>query len=147
MLRFCRENKMKKETFLLAKGLIRFDNKYLILKKAKSNYPHSSEKWECPGGRIEENETPKDALLREINEEIKLKCEIIRELPLLENETDTYKSKCYVYLLESFSKNVILSDEHTEFKWVNANDVKKFDLALGASSLLKYFDNPNKYLN
>ena len=85
--------------------------------------------------------------MREIFEETRLKCEIIKELPLLEKETDIYKSKCYVYLVESASNKVTLSEEHTEFKWVDTYEVKKFDLALGASSLLEYFNNPVRYLN
>ena len=138
---------MKKEIYYLSKGLIRFDKKYLLLKKRKNDKPHSSEKWECPGGKIRNNETPKEAILREIFEETQLKCEIIKELPFLEKETDIYKSKCYVYLVNSASNKVTLSDEHTEFQWVDPYEVKKFDLALGASSLLEYFNYPVKYLS
>jgi 8-oxo-dGTP diphosphatase len=44
-------------------GLIFYNGKTLLLKHRKV------EKWLCPGGHIEPNETPDEALLREVKEE------------------------------------------------------------------------------
>ena len=137
---------MKKEIYVLVRGIVRFKNKYLILKKRKSNKT-DSEKWECPGGKIENDEDPRDCLLREISEETGLKVRIVKELPALERETETFRRKSYVFVAETFSCQVIISEEHQEFRWVNPENVQNFDLASGASSLLVYFNNPEQYLN
>ena len=39
----------------LSRGIIRFNGKYLILQREKNDVPYESEKWEIPGGRINES--------------------------------------------------------------------------------------------
>lgn len=130
----------------LTKSVVRFKDKYLLLKKAEDIVAENVGKWECPGGRIDKDEDPEKAVLREIKEETGLKCEIIRELPFLHKRNKKYESLCHVYLVQALSNKIKLSSEHSEYKWVRPEEVKNMPLVLFADLLLEYFEHAKKYL-
>lgn len=130
----------------LTKGIVRFNGKYLLLKKVKDMVPENSGKWECSGGKIDKDENPEKAVLREIKEETGLDCKIIKELPFLEMKNDGYESSCHVCLVQAPSDKVRLSPEHSEYIWVRPEEVKDMSLVLFADLLLKYFNHAEKYL-
>jgi|TARA_Y100000310_G_scaffold61961_1_gene57200 8-oxo-dGTP diphosphatase len=130
----------------LTKGIVRFKDKYLLLKKVKDMVPENAGKWECSGGKIGKDEGPKKALLREIKEETGLGCEIVKELPFLKMKNDNYESSCHVYLVQSPSDKVKLSPEHSEYIWIRPEEVKDMPLVLFADLLLEYFNHAEKYL-
>ena len=131
---------------ILTKGIVRFKNKYLLLKKAKDILPENNGKWECTGGRIKEGEKPENVMLREAKRETGLNCKIIKELPFISMKDENYDSNCYVFLLEADSEQVKLSEDHSEFYWVTPEKVKEMELVKFANLLLEYFNNPEMYL-
>ena len=131
----------------LTKAIVKFNNKFLFLRKVKDILPENNGKWECPGGKIDKNEEPEKVVLREVKEETGLKCEIVKELPLLHDIRKGYDSTCHVFLLKSHSDKVRLSLEHSEYKWLKAEEVKNIPLVLFADLLLKYFNNSKTYLD
>ena len=133
----------------IAKALIRYNGKYLMLRKADDAYfQENIGKWECPGGEIEENETPEQTILREVKEETGFICKIIKELPSLGMVDENYNSYCRVYLLEAPEENITLNTkEHTNYQWTKPEQVKDLELALYVSLLLEFFNNPDTYFN
>ena len=132
----------------LAKALVRFKDKYLLLKKIRDAFfKENIGKWECPGGIIDKDENPEKSILREVEEETGLKCRIVKELPSLRMSDENYDSHCKIYLLEAPSSKVVLSPEHSEHKWLYPQKIKNISLVLYASLLLEYFNNSNKYFN
>ena len=130
----------------ITKAIIEFNNKYLLLEKIKDDISDKNKgKWEVPGGKIEENESPEQAILREIKEETGLNCEIIKELPLLELKKETFQSKCHVFLIKTTSNKVILSKEHSEFIWVTSEEVKIMKSVLFPDILLDYLSQADDY--
>src|SRR3989338_3084433 len=81
----------------LTKGIVRFQDKYLFLRKSKDFIKENIGKWECPGGKINENEDAKKSISREFKEETGLNGKLIRELPLIQMTDEKYDSKCHVY--------------------------------------------------
>ena len=131
----------------LVKALVRYDDKYLLLKKSRDKYfPENVGKWECSGGLVNEGETSKQAILREVKRETGLEIKLIRKLPTLRQTDKFYDSKCDVYLIDVSSEEVRLSDEHTKYQWMKADEVKNVQLVLYASLLLEFFNNEGKYL-
>ena len=55
-------------------AIIKKEDQYLLAKRSKEKY--MGLKWEFPGGKVEQNETFKDALSREIFEELNVNIEI-----------------------------------------------------------------------
>jgi 8-oxo-dGTP diphosphatase len=131
----------------LVKALVRHNDKYLLLKKSRDKYfPEHVGKWECSGGLVENEETSRQAILREVKRETGLEIKVVKKLPTLRQTDKDYDSKCDVYLIEAKSDNVKICDEHTDYKWLNAEEVRNVDLVLYASLLLEFFNNPKKYL-
>jgi 8-oxo-dGTP diphosphatase len=131
----------------LVKALVRYNDKYLLLKKSRDKYfPENIGKWECSGGLVNKRETSRQAILREVKRETGLEIKVIKKLPTLRQTDKAYDSKCDVYLIDVKSEDVKLSDEHTKYQWTKAGEVKNMDLVLYASLLLEFFNNPKKYL-
>ncbi|HYM08723.1 MAG TPA: (deoxy)nucleoside triphosphate pyrophosphohydrolase [Terriglobales bacterium] len=84
-------------------------------------------KWEFPGGKIEEGEQPRDALRRELNEELGIDATIGEEVARIRHE---YKSGSAVelrfYAVREYQGNL----ENRIFKdmrWVKPSELPSFD--------------------
>jgi 8-oxo-dGTP diphosphatase len=108
----------------VARGIVRHQRKYLMLKKLTGVLDEDVGMWETPGGRIEKNEDPKKAILREIKEEINLDCKIIKELPLLHVIDKQVDSTAHIFLLNSTTDKITLSHEHSDYKWCTIDEIK-----------------------
>ncbi|MEK6857205.1 MAG: NUDIX hydrolase [Nanoarchaeota archaeon] len=126
------------KTIKQVKVLIRNKGKYLLLKKTRDIHPDHIGGWETPGGKIEVGENAEKAVLREVKEETKLNCKIIKELKHLKLEKDGVKTSTRVYLAEAKNRKVKLSDEHSDFRWVSYDEIDKLDNAIYKDLLKKY---------
>jgi len=133
------------KVFNVVKAIVRYKDKFLFLKKAKDPIQENIGKWECSGGRIQDKEDPKKAVLREVEEETGLQCKIIKKLAFLNMKTNEYDSRCGCFLLQANVDKVKLTEEHSDYKWIKAKKVKDINLVLFAGLLLEYFNNPEKY--
>lgn len=126
------------------KVLVRHKGKYLLLKKIKDLFEDHNGGWEVPGGKILENENSKNAAVREVKEETGIVCEIIEELKFLELEKDGIKTRTHVFLAESDTEEVKLSFEHSEFIWVNFEEIDYLDNVIYRDLLKWYILEANK---
>lgn len=80
--------------------------------------------WGFPKGHLEKGETEKQALLRELREETSISNANIvygfrEEIEyFFKQKGDLISKTVSFYLVESHSKKVTLSSEHSEFKWL-----------------------------
>ena len=103
------------------------DGKYLVLQRSKEKYPGVGAKWDIPGGRIDVDTGLMENLNREVLEETGLVVD--GELKLI-NAQDILKTDKHVVRLTytGFADGEVkLSDEHSEYKWLSLEDVKKLE--------------------
>ena len=98
----------------IAKVVIIQDGKALILFRAGSQ--RHADKWDLPGGHLNEGEEPKEALLREVYEET--------GLTLSEPIGGLYtKENISFFKAMMPPQNITLSDEHTDYKFVSIDEI------------------------
>ncbi|MEN1936980.1 (deoxy)nucleoside triphosphate pyrophosphohydrolase [Paenibacillus sp. 102] len=84
--------------------------------------------WEFPGGKIEEGESPQEALQREINEEMHCKVEIGEKIEYTAYEYDfgiVHLTTFYCKLIEG---RPVLT-EHVAIKWLYPNELASLEWA------------------
>lgn len=145
MITFEKEN--KRFTYRIG-GIAISNGKLLLHRSEEDNF------WALPGGRCEFLENSKDALLREMKEEIGVEINIIRPLYFVENFFDYKNQKHHeisiLYLIEfpinsdlvyendifygkeqriGFKDNIMHGKEvKLIFKWFNINDLETIEL-------------------
>lgn len=119
-------------------------NEILLLKRGETKTFQNH--WQLPEGKLEENELPLDALIREIKEE--LSAEIKRaELKAtthtaLEAKRIKYLAFRLIYSAElSNPKDIKLSTEHSEYEWFKKNDLNNLELLPGTKEAIEKVSN------
>ena len=73
--------------------------------------------WEFPGGKIEEGETPQEALVREIKEELETEIAVGELIDTIEYDYPTFHLSMECFWAEIVSGEVVLK-EHEAAKWL-----------------------------
>ena len=136
---------MKIEQIKVVAGLILQNNKLLICQRP--NFKDHPLKWEFPGGKIKNDETNEEALMREINEELSINIINCEELISYNfNYKDLNKKVfIYFYLVNNFSGKV-LNNFHKELKWIEIKDIREYDFLEGDLKIIDHISsNDFKY--
>ena len=84
--------------------------------------------WEFPGGKVEADETEQEALIREIKEELSVTINILDYINEASYDYDFGTVQLKVYTAEIISGQITL-EEHSDGKWVTADELKNIDWA------------------
>lgn len=97
-------------------------HKVLMLKRSKKG--DNAGTWGLPGGKMEEGESEIDAAKREAREECgKVEGSRFEDL---KSEDGMHKWTTFFFNAKEF--NCKLSDEHTDYKWIEFDKLKEYDL-------------------
>ncbi len=119
-------------------ALIFKDNKVLIAKRSTGDVNNLG-KWEFPGGKAKSDESDEEAIEREIKEEFELN---IKAKKYITNNIYKYPNKVInlkLYECEYISGSFNLHD-HSEYKYVNINELLDYDLSRADINLAKYVE-------
>ncbi|MBC8494631.1 NUDIX domain-containing protein [archaeon] len=117
---------------LAVKAFIVNSKEELFIVKRSSDDVQNPGLWELPGGRLNVDESPFDGLKREVKEECGLDIEVLNALSVqFYEQFDGKKITMINFVCKSLNKEVVLSNEHSEFEWIPLVKTK--------SKLCKYF--------
>jgi len=107
------------------KGLLFRDDKILIVKLADQ-----TDSWDLPGGRIDKKEADEVAFFREIKEELGFSD--FKNLGVVDYEICYVKDTPFcgiVNLIKNDDNEIKLSEEHSQYKWINENEISDYKYA------------------
>lgn len=111
-----------------------------VLAMQRSDQMTLSGLWEFPGGKVEIGETETGALIREIKEELDTDIEIIDYLDEASYDYSFGTVRLKVYTAKIISGDITLK-EHSDKKWLKADELNTLDWAPVDIPLLKALEN------
>ena len=93
---------MKKHLEVVGAVIVR-EGKVLAAKRGESKYPYVAHKYEFVGGKIEAGESPAQALVREVKEELRADIRVLRPFLTMEHEYPDFTITLYVCLCRRLS--------------------------------------------
>ena len=97
-----------------------------IIFATQRGYGEFKDGWEFPGGKIEEGETPQEALKREIMEELNTEISVGELIDTIEYDYPTFHLSMDCFWCEVIKGNLVLK-EAEDAKWLKKNELDKVD--------------------
>ena len=97
-----------------------------IIFATQRGYGDLKDGWEFPGGKIEEGETPQEALRREIMEELDTEISVGELIDTIEYDYPTFHLSMDCFWCEVIKGNLVLK-EAEDAKWLKKNELDKVD--------------------
>ncbi|WP_102380157.1 (deoxy)nucleoside triphosphate pyrophosphohydrolase [Raoultibacter timonensis] len=111
------------KTIEVVAAIIKQDGKILATQRG---YGDMKGGWEFPGGKIESGETPEEALVREIHEELDAGIRIDSFITTVEYDYDTFHLTMHCYLCTVIEGELQLL-EHSAAQWVDGSTIDSLD--------------------
>lgn len=117
---------MIKDCNVGVKALLFVGEKCLIVKRVETTHEY----WDVPGGRIDDDERLMETLERELREELPTirnfrVGEIVGAYRFSKNITNDRGLVLLFYKVEAENFEIVLSDEHTEYKWITKENIEE----------------------
>ena len=121
------------QTINVVAAIIKKDNKVFITQRGHGEFKG---KWEFPGGKVEEGETPEEAVVREIKEELK---SIVKVERFYDEINDKHGDKVLnvKFLICSLVSGELELTEHLASKWVGLAEINVSDFMSADKTVLE----------
>lgn len=128
------------KTIQVAAAIIKDNNKIFV---AQRGYGEFKGKWEFPGGKLETGETPHQALVREIKEELDAEIEIGEALPIFEYDYPQFHLILHCFWCSADPKQLCLK-EHMDAKWLGREELESVDWLASNQDLVTYLKSEKR---
>lgn len=109
----------KQKNIEVVAAIIQSGGKYFTTQRGYGDW---KDWWEFPGGKIEAGESHKDALRREIREELATEIEVGSLLTTVEYDYPKFHLTMHCYLCTVVSGNLLLL-EHEDARWLSGDEL------------------------
>lgn len=112
------------KTVRVVAAIIKDTNKHgeSIIFATQRGYGDFKDGWEFPGGKIEEGETPQEALKREIMEELNTEIKVGELIDTIEYDYPTFHLSMDCFWAEVVSGDLVLK-EHEATRWLTKEEL------------------------
>ena len=117
-------------------AVIQHQDKILAVQRGPAKYAYISQKWEFPGGKMEEGETEEQTIVREIREELDMPITVQSKLLTVEHPYPDFHLTMHTYLCETETRTLTLT-EHTAYKWLSMDELEELDWAEADVAVLR----------
>lgn len=104
-------------------AIIKQDNRIFATQRGYGEFKGG---WEFPGGKIEKNQTPQEALIREIREELETTITVGELIDTVEYDYPTFHLTMHCFLCTVVSGNLVLK-EHEAARWLTREQLWSVD--------------------
>ena len=101
------------------------ENNKILATRRSPGMPHAL-KWEFPGGKVHENETPESCIIREIGEELGVGVEPGERLADVIHHYETHSIRLMPFIC-SITNGTLSLSEHHEYRWVACDELDGLD--------------------
>lgn len=120
----------------VAAAIIERDGKVLIARRKE--VLTNGGRWEFPGGKLKEGETPRSCLKREIKEELGLEVTVTDQLGSGTHDSQGRNIRLLFYRTRWVAGDICLQD-HSEVRWVAGHQLREYDLTPADRQFAKGF--------
>lgn len=127
---------------IAVKGIIKREGGEILILKRNNSDSFSPGIWETVGGGMANDVSPQEALKREIKEETGIDVKINEPFNVFTFINDQGETKIGItFLCDYLSGEIVLSKEHSEYKWIKPSLFKKFESILALQNEISSYSN------
>jgi BirA family biotin operon repressor/biotin-[acetyl-CoA-carboxylase] ligase len=108
----------------------------LCVKRGASKFASTAFRWEFPGGKIDPGETPAQAAVREVQEELNLPIRALSDGPVVHHTYPEFSITLHAILCVCTEHHTPHLNEHIDASWRSADDLWELDFAAADQPLL-----------
>jgi len=111
------------------------NQKEQVLIARRGSHQYQGNKWEFPGGKVEQGETSKEALIREIKEEVGITIKSADFMIGIVHEYGDKKVLLDVYTVDDWRGKAI-GNEGQPIKWVDKQELHNYEFPIANAEIL-----------
>lgn len=114
-----------RELVVVAAAVIQRGNRFLVTKRV--NEGHLAGRWEFPGGKLEEGETPQEAVVRECREECAIEISVRAPIEVVLHDYGTRRVLLLFFACD-WVRGEVQHLEVADHRWVELHELREVDL-------------------
>ncbi|MGB6293874.1 MAG: (deoxy)nucleoside triphosphate pyrophosphohydrolase [Vibrio anguillarum] len=119
---------MSKKHIEVVAAVLKNEGEFLAVQRAPSKLHYVSEKWEFPGGKVEAGETLVAAIIRELDEELRIDVTEPQFLLTIEHSYPDFDITMHCFVIEVPTRELELT-EHIDSRWLSKDQLWDVDWA------------------